>query len=94
MEDANGMNILDQSVIKKGKLENGWKNYASAVFNYLIISYFSTITGFWGKSAYRRNHCSMDLGQKVISGEYTLAHLFTHALNHIWYLNDVTCLFS
>lgn len=35
----------------------------------------------------------MDLGQKVISGEYTLTHLFTHALKHIWYLNDVTCLF-
>lgn len=58
------MNILDQSVIKKGKLENVWKNYASAVFNHLIISYFSTITGFWGKSADRRNHCSMDLVKK------------------------------
>ncbi len=32
MEDANnGMNILDQSVIKKGNLENGWENYASAI---------------------------------------------------------------
>lgn len=26
----------------------------------------------------------MDLGQQVISGEYTLAHPYTHALNHIW----------
>lgn len=52
-------------------------------FNYLIILYFSTISGFWGGSADRRNHCSMDLGQNVISGECTLAHLVTHARKHM-----------
>jgi len=36
----------------------------------------------------------MNSGQKVISGEHTLAHPFTHALNHIWYSNDVTWLAS
>lgn len=48
----------------------------------------------FGKRSDINNHCFMDLGQKVSSGEYTLAHPFTHALNHLWNSNDVTCLFS